>query len=95
MEKENKNKNRRDITIYINRIETKKIPLETAMNKNMTIMSIVMREIVNSPEIQKVDEFFVNVNGKNVMPKNAKNVQIEDVETIEIFDKVHRLETTK
>ncbi len=74
------------IVVSINGKEVNKIPLEDAIKRKMTIKGIVRKTIEKSPEIRAVDEFFVKVNGKRVIPKDVKNVSIEIIETIEIFD---------
>jgi hypothetical protein len=77
----------KNIIISINRKEINRISLENAIDKNMTVRDIVMKEIKKSPEIRAVERFFVHVNGKNVLPRQVKNMSIKDVESIEIFDK--------
>lgn len=74
------------VVVSINGKEINRISLKDAIELKMTVKSIVMKEIKKSPEIKAVEEFFVKVNGKKVMPKEVKNVLIENVNTIEIFD---------
>lgn len=77
----------KNIIVSINKKEIDRIPMEKAVRNCMTVRSIIMKEIRKSPEIKAVDEFFVHVNGKNVIPRDVKNILIKDVQTIEIFDK--------
>lgn len=83
MEDKNIEKN---IIVSINGKETNRIPLTDAIRKKRTIKDIVMVEIGKSPEIKAVEQFFVHVNGKNVLPKDARHISIGNVKTIEIFD---------
>ena len=76
------------IVVSINGKETNKIPLKDAIKRKWSVKDIVMKEIEKSPEIKAVAEFFVHINGKKVKPKDVKNVRIENVKTIEIFDKI-------
>ena len=78
----------KNIVVSINGKETNRILLIDAIRRERTIKDIVMLEIGKSPEIQVVPQFFVYVNGKNVLPKDARHISIEDVKTIEIFDKI-------
>lgn len=78
----------KNIVVSINGKETKRIPLKEAIRRERTIKNIVMLEIEKSPEIQAVAQFFVHVNGKNVLPKEARHISIGNVRTIEIFDGV-------
>jgi hypothetical protein len=80
----------KNILVLINGKEINRIPLTYAIKKEYTIRYIVMTEIQKSPEIQVAPEFFVGVNGKNVRPKEAEDIYIGDVETIEIFDKIQK-----
>lgn len=75
----------KDIIVSINRKEVKRIPLKSAIKYEENVKSIVMREIQKSPEIKDAETFSVYVNGKNVLPKDVKNITIEEVRTIEIF----------
>ena len=83
-------KSEESIIISINGKEVNSIPLKDAIKRRETIKNIVMREIQKSAEIKAVAEFFVHVNGKNVLPKDARHISIEDVKTIEIFDGVEK-----
>ena len=74
------------IVVSINGKETNRIPLIDAIKRDLTIKDIVMKEIQKSPEIKTVAEFFVHVNGKNVLPKDTRHMPIGNVRTIEIFD---------
>jgi C-terminal processing protease CtpA/Prc len=78
----------KNIVVSINGKETNRIPLKDAIKRKRSIEDIVMKEIEKSPEIKAVAEFFVHINGKKIKPKDVKNVRIENVKTIEIFDKV-------
>ena len=77
----------KNIVVSINGKETNRIILKDVI-KRRTVKDIVMKEIEKSPEIKAVAEFFVYINGKKIKPKEVKNVRIENVKTIEIFDKV-------
>lgn len=77
----------RNIIVSINGKEVKNIPLEDMIKKDRTVKDIVMLEIGKSEEIKAAKQFFVYVNGIVVKPKNVRNVYIENVKTIEIFDK--------
>lgn len=77
----------KDIIVSINGKETNRIILKDVI-KRRTVKDIVMKEIENSPEIKAVSEFFVYINGKKIKPKDVKNVRIENVRTLEIFDKI-------
>jgi hypothetical protein len=78
----------KNIVVSINGKETNRIPLKDAIKRKRSIKDIVMKEIEKSPEIKAVSEFFVHINGKKINPKDVKNVRVENVKTIEIFDKV-------
>ena len=78
----------KNIIVSINGKEVNRIPLIDAIKRNRTIKDIVSVEISKSPEIRAVAQFFVHINGKNVLPKDARHISIGNVETIEIFDKV-------
>jgi C-terminal processing protease CtpA/Prc len=77
----------KNIIVSINGKETNSIPLKDMIKRKRTVKDIVMLEIEKNPDIQKA-EFFVFVNGKKIKPKDVRNVHIENVRTIEIFDKV-------
>lgn len=77
----------KNIIVSINGKETNNIPLKDVIKRKRTIKDIVMLEIEKNPDIQKA-EFFVFVNSKKIKPKDVKNVRIENVKTIEIFDKI-------
>lgn len=85
----------KNIVVLINGEEINRIPLVDAIRRKQTIRDIVMVEIDKSPEIQAVAQFFVYVNGKNVLPKDARHISIGNVKTIEIFDKVPEGSTEK
>ena len=74
------------IIVSINGKEVTRIPLIDAIKRDKTVKDIVMLEIGKSPEIQAVPQFFVHVNGKNVLPKDVRHISIGNVKTIEIFD---------
>lgn len=74
------------IVVSINGKEVNKISLEDAIKRKMTIKGIIRKAIEKSPEIRAVEEFFVKINGKRVIPKDVKNMSIENIKTIEIFD---------
>lgn len=78
----------KNIVVSINGKEIKRIPLIDAIRRKQTVRNIVMIVIEKSPEIQAVAQFFVYVNGKNVLPKDARHISIGNVRTIEIFDGV-------
>ena len=78
----------KNIVVSINEKETNSIPLKDAIKRKRTVKDIVMLEIEKNPDIQKAGQFFVFVNSKKIKPKDVKNVRIENVRTIEIFDKV-------
>lgn len=78
----------KNIVVSINGKETNRILLIDAIRRERTIKDIVMLEIGKSPEIQAAPQFFVHVNGKNVLPKDARHISIGNVKTIEIFDKI-------
>ena len=84
----------RNIVVSINGKETNSIILKDVI-KRRTVKDIVMKAIENSPEIKAVPEFFVYINGKKLKPKDVKNVRIENVRTIEIFDKIPEGPTEK
>lgn len=77
-----------NIVVSINGRETNKIALVDAIRRKRTIRDLVMAEIEKSPDIQAVPQFFVRVNGKNVLPKDARHMSIGNVKSIEIFDKI-------
>lgn len=79
---------KKKIIVSINRKETNSILLEDAIKRKWSVKDIVMKEIDKSPEIKAVAEFFVYVNGKRVKPRDVGNIRIENVITIEIFDKI-------
>lgn len=82
------NKNiEKNIVVSINGKEVNRIPLKRAMERMQTIRDIVIIESDKSSDIRAVEKFFVHVNGKNVLPKDVEKMNIEDVITIEIFDK--------
>lgn len=83
-----KDKEERNIIISINGKETNSIPLQDVIKRKRSVKDLVMKEIDKSPEIKAVAEFFVYINGKKIKPKDVKNVRIDNVGTIEIFDKV-------
>lgn len=85
-DKTNKNAEK-NIVVSINGKEINRIPLIDAIRRERTIKDIVMLEIGKSPEIQAASQFFVHVNGKNVLPKDARHISISNVRTIEIFDR--------
>ena len=85
----------KNIVVLINGKETNSIPLQDAIKRKRTVKDIVMLEIEKNPDIQKVEQFFVHVNGKNVLPKDARHMSIGNVKTIEIFDKVPEGSTEK
>lgn len=74
------------IKVSINKKEMDRIPLENAINQEMTIRNIIFKEARKSPEILAVREFFVKINGKRVIPREIKDMSIQDIKTIEIFD---------
>ncbi len=76
------------ITVSINGKETNSFLLEDAIKRKWNVKDIVIKEIDKSPEIKAVAEFFVHVNGKRVKPKDVRNIRIENVQIIEIFDGV-------
>lgn len=76
------------IIVSINGKETNSILLEDAIKRKWSVKDIVMKEIDKSPEIKAVAEFFVHVNGERVKSRDVRNIRIENVKTIEIFDKV-------
>lgn len=76
------------IVVSINGKETNSIPLKDMIKRKRTVKDIVMLEIEKSPDIKKVEQFFVFVNGKKIKPKDVRNVRIENVRTIDIFDKI-------
>ncbi len=78
----------KDIIVSINGKETNRFILKDIIKRKNTVKDIVMKEIDKSPEIKAVAEFFVYINGKKLKPKDVKNIRIENVRTIEIFDKV-------
>jgi len=78
----------KNIVVSINGKEVKRIILKDAIKRDQTIKNIVMLVIEKSPEIQVVPQFFVHVNGKNVLPKDARHMSIANIKTIEIFDKI-------
>ena len=80
----------KNIVVSINGKEIKRIPLIDAIKREHTIKNIVMTVVEKSPEIQAVAQFFVHVNGKNVLPKDARHISIASVKTIEIFDGENR-----
>ena len=88
MENKTDKETEKNIIVSINGKEVNRVPLINAIRQNRTIRDIVRIEINKSPEIQNVQQFFVHVNGKNVLPKEARHISIRDVETIEIFDGV-------
>lgn len=85
----------RNIIVSINGKETNSFPLKDVMKRKRTVKDLVMLEIEKSPEIRAAEQFFVHVNGKVVKPKDVRNVHIENVRTIEIFDKVPESRTEK
>jgi len=78
----------RNIIVSINGKETNSFPLKDVIKRKRTVKDLVMLEIDKSPEIRAAEQFFVHVNGKVVKPKDVRTVHIENVRTIEIFDKV-------
>jgi hypothetical protein len=70
------------VIIYLNGKEKNKILLEDAINKMMNINHIVLKELAKSSS----NNISVKINGKQVVPKDVKNMSIENVQTIEIFD---------
>ena len=92
---ENKTGTEKIITISINGKEVNRISLADAIRRKRTIKDIVMVEINKSPEIKAVAQFFVHVNGKNVLPKDTRHISIGNVKTIEIFDGVSTNSTEK
>lgn len=88
MSNETDNNAEKNIAVSINGKEIKRIPLIDAIRREQTIKNIVMTVIEKSPEIQTVPQFFVYVNGKNVLPKDARHISIANVKTIEIFDRM-------
>lgn len=74
------------IIVSINRREVRKIPIKDVIKREENVKSIVMREIHMGPEIRDAKAFSVYINGKDVLPKDAESIAIEDVRTIEIFD---------
>jgi hypothetical protein len=78
----------KNIIVSINGKEVNIFPLKDVIKRKWSIKDIVMKEIDKSPEIKAVAEFFVYINGKKVKRKDVKNVRIENVKTIEIFDKI-------
>jgi hypothetical protein len=85
----------KEITVSINGKETNSFPLKDMIKRKRTIKDIVMLEVDKSPEILAADQFFVYVNGKLVKPKNVRNVRIENVRKVEIFDKALEGSTEK
>lgn len=78
----------KNIVVSINGKEVKRIPLKDAIKRYETIKNIVMLVIEKSSDIQAVPQFFVYINGKNVLPKDARHMSVGNVKTIEIFDKM-------
>ena len=91
MENKTEKNTEKNIIVSINGKEVKRISLVDAIRLNRTIKDIIMVEINKSPEIQAVAQFFVHINGKNVLPKDARHMSIGNVETIEIFDGVQQV----
>ena len=87
MEDKTDKNSEKNIIVSINGKEVNRIPLIDAKRRNITIKDIVMLEIDKSPEIKAVAQFFVHINGKNILPKDARHISIGNVETIEIFDR--------
>ena len=85
----------KNIIVSINGKEVNRIPLIDAIKRKRTIKDIVTVEIQKSSEIQTVPQFFVHVNGKNVLPKDVRHISIGNVKTIEIFDKIATGSTEK
>lgn len=82
-----KDKEEINIIISINGKETNSIPLLDVIKRKRSVKDIVMLEIEKNPDIQKAERFFVHINGKDVKPKDVKTIRIDNVRTIEIFDK--------
>lgn len=79
----------KNIVVSINGKEANKIPLADAI-KRWSIIDIVTIESIKDPVVRKAKELFVCINGKNVIPKDVMNMNIEDVKTIDILDRVPR-----
>lgn len=76
------------IVVSINGKEVNSIPLKDMIKRKRTVKDIVMQCIEKDPDIKKAEQFFVFVNNKKIKPKDVRNVHIENVRTIDIFDKV-------
>ena len=85
MENKTNRDKEKNIVVSINGKESNIIPLKHAIDKWQTVIDIVTIESGSNHEIRTAQELSVCVNGKNVVPKDVRHMNIEDVQTIEIF----------
>lgn len=85
MENKTNRDKEKNIVVSINGKESNIIPLKHAIDKWQTVIDIVTIESGKNNEIRTARSLSVCVNGKNVVPKDVRGMNIEDVQTIEIF----------
>ena len=84
----------KNIVVSINGKETNRIPLRSAIDRWQNVIDIVTIESGRNPEIRTAKGLSVCINGKSVEPKDVRNMDIAEVQTIEIFGGINQLTNT-